>query len=280
MIAIVDGGSTKCDWYITNADYSQHFEIQTIGFNPNLISEQKILHEIENTPLLSTHKNNIKKIYFFGAGCGTQENKKRLQKIFQKHFVKAQAIIENDLMGAVRSVYNGEKAVIGILGTGSNSCFFDGNSLLQISPSLGYILGDEGSGNALGKAILRAYFMKTLPEELSENFKKKYHLTIQDVLENLYQKSQPNVYLAKFSEFIFEYKNDDFIKRLIKIEFQKYIDYQILPYLKYQPKEFHFVGSIAHHYKDLLIETVQENNIKIDNIIKKPIDGLVKSIIK
>ena len=160
MIAIVDGGSTKCDWYITNADYSQHFEIQTIGFNPNLISEQKILHEIENTPLLSTHKNSIKKIYFFGAGCGTQENKKRLQKIFQKHFVKAQAIIENDLMGAVRSVYNGEKAVIGILGTGSNSCFFDGNSLLQISPSLGYILGDEGSGNALGKAILRAYFMK------------------------------------------------------------------------------------------------------------------------
>ena len=182
MIAIVDGGSTKCDWVILENSGKISQKTESVGFNPNIINADLIPQEIEKNPHLFLIKNQLDYIYFYGSGCGTVENALLVETQLQKVFPYAKVTVKEDLTAAAYAAYNGKPAIVCILGTGSNSCYFDGESIRRDLPSLGFLIGDEGSGSALGKHLVRRFFMKKLPQDLHQEFVETYHLTIEDAI--------------------------------------------------------------------------------------------------
>ncbi len=176
MVAIVDGGSTKCDWVILD-DFNKVFlKTETIGFNPNNIAAELIVPEIEKNVSLGSVKNSIKKVFFYGSGCGIPENCAIIERELEKFFIHAEIKAKEDLTAAAYAAYRGTPAIVCILGTGSNSCFFDGEYVKIKLPSLGFLVGDEGSGSSIGKQLVRRFFMQKLPQDLSSEFEETYKL--------------------------------------------------------------------------------------------------------
>ena len=203
MIAIVDGGATKCDWVLLHENSKEELlKTQTIGLNPNIIAHDKIANEIEKNPDLIKIKNDLKNIYFYGAGCGFDENKKIVKSEIQKVFPNAEISVQEDLTAAAYAAYQGTPVIVCILGTGSNSCLFDGETLHRELPSLGYMLGDEGSGSAIGKAVVRDFFMKKLPKDLADEFEQTYQLSAAQLIQKIYHSPMANSYLASFNKFV------------------------------------------------------------------------------
>lgn len=275
MIFIVDGGSTKCDWVLVDLYGNIHAQTHTQGMNPNGMDTQNIPTELSKNTLLNEQKNNVTHLFFYGSGCGFVENQEKIQKALQIFFPKANILVKDDLTAAAYSAYQGSPCIVGILGTGSNSCFFNGEKIEKTLPSLGYLLGDEGSGYSLGKALVKHYFMKKLPPDLHQEFEENFSIKIEDFIKNIYHKPKPNAYLATFNPFLLERKEHFYIKNLLISEFRKYFENQILPYKK-ENTEVNFVGSIAHLYEDVLREITQEFSLKIGTIVQKPIENLVK----
>lgn len=276
MIAIVDGGSTKCDWVLLDESGDIVEYAQTIGFNPNIIQEDLIPVEILKNTLLTEHRFHIKHLFFYGSGCGVEENKKRMEASMSKIFSHAHIVIKEDLTAAAYAAYNGKPAIICILGTGSNSCYFDGQSIRRDLPSLGFLIGDEGSGSALGKTLVRNYFMKKMPEDLQQEFRKEYNLNIEELIQHLYHKPRVNAYLAQFSKFIIQRKNHPYLQHLVYEELKNYLDYQVIPYEESKNCEINFVGSIAYYYEDILKAVASDMHLKIGKIVQKPIESLVE----
>lgn len=276
MIAIVDGGSTKCDWVILDDHHQLSCTTKTIGFNPNLIDVQKIPDELSGNAELSDIKFKIKHLYFYGSGCGIPENKKKVEVALQEYFTNAKITVKEDLTAAAYSAYNGKPAIVCILGTGSNSCYFDGLEVRTELPSLGFLIGDDGSGCALGKILVKNYFMKKLPADLHEEFSAEYHLNIEDLIKNMYHSPRANAYLADFSKFIVERKEHPYMQHLVFQEMKNYLDYQVLPYEQSQNCEINFIGSIAYFYEDILRAAAAEFHLNIGKIVQKPIESLVE----
>lgn len=275
MIAIVDGGSTKSDWVILD-DSKEHFRTtQTIGFNPNMMSVDKIPEELQKNEQLSGIKFKIKHLFFYGSGCGLQENKDKIRHAFEHFFTNAHIVVEGDLTAAAYSAYNGNPAIVCILGTGSNSCYFDGKKLRVELPSLGFLIGDDGSGCALGKTLVKNYFMKKLPADLHQEFTETYQLRIEDLIKNMYHNPRANAYLAEFSKFILKRKNHPFLQHLVFEELKNYFEFQVLPYEESKTSEINFIGSIAYYYEDILRSVAAEFHLKIGMVVQKPIDNLV-----
>lgn len=275
MIAIVDGGSTKSDWVILSKSGETIHTTHTIGFNPNIIDVDKIPAELQGNTLLSELKFKIQHLFFYGSGCGVEDNKLRLQKALNHFFTNAKILVKEDLLAAAYSAYNGKPAIVGILGTGSNSCYFDGKHLKLELPSLGFLIGDDGSGCALGKIMVKNYFMKKLPEDLHQDFSETYQLKIEDLIKNMYHNPRANAYLADFSKFMLDRKSHPFIQHLIFQEMKNYFEYQILPYEESKTCEINFVGSIAYYYEDIIRAAAAEFHLNIGTIVQKPIDNLV-----
>lgn len=276
MIAIIDGGATKCDWVLLKNDKSNLLITQTIGLNPNIINHNQIPIEIEKNNELLSIKDSLEYIYFYGAGCGFDENKKVVKKELQKIFTKANILVEEDLTASAYSLYRGTPVIACILGTGSNSCLFDGKSIHRELPSLGHLLGDEGSGGAIGRLLLRDFFMKKLPKDLSEDFKNTYQLTAAEFVKKIYHMPMANSYLASFNKFVAERKNHPYMQNMIFLEFKKFFEYHILPYNDCHSYEINFVGSVAYIYKDILSSVASYYNLNVGTIIQKPIDNLVE----
>lgn len=280
MVAIVDGGSTKCDWVILD-DFNQIFlKTETIGFNPNSIAAELIVPEVEKNINLMTVKNSITKVFFYGSGCGTAKNCLILEQELSKVFSKAEFIIKEDLTAAAYAAYTGKPAIVCILGTGSNSCYFDGKAVDIQLPSLGYLLGDEGSGSAIGKQVVKHFFMKKLPEDLHQEFEENYHLTIEDALKNMYHNSRPNAFLADFNRFVVERKEHPYFQKMIYQEMRNFFEYQVLPYKEASTSEINFIGSIAYYYEPILRSVAQELSLNVGIIVQRPIEGLVDYHIK
>ncbi|WP_233899969.1 N-acetylglucosamine kinase [Tenacibaculum piscium] len=277
MILIADGGSTKVDWIALNSSKKEVFRTQTLGLNPNILSKKKLLTILENCADLKKYQKAIKKIYFYGAGCGTQIPKDILTEILLDFFsATTNVLVQEDILGAVYATAKNKKAIVCILGTGSNSCYFNGKELTYISPSLGYSVMDEASGNYFGKKLLRDFFYQKMPAEIAHNFEKEFNLHPDFIKQNLYQNQSPNRYLATFAKFMFSYKNTRYIQKLVKKGFQQFFKYHVLAYQKNKEIPVYFVGSIAFYFKDILEEVALKNNIKITNIIEKPIHNLMK----
>ncbi|WP_299886135.1 N-acetylglucosamine kinase [uncultured Lacinutrix sp.] len=278
MLLIADSGSTKCDWVIYKDINQEPFKIRTKGINPAVLSKKKLKGIIIKNLELYKYKDLITSIYFFGAGCGTKKNQNKIDNILTSFFKKAKSNTKEDIMAAVYATTN-TPAVVCILGTGSNCCYFDGTNITLKTPALGYIIMDEGSGNHLGKNLLQSYYYKKMPIELRLKFEKKFNLKEKKVIKKLYHSSTPNKYLAEFSLFLFENKDNPFIKNLIIDAMDKFIENHILQYseeLKTVP--LHFVGSIAYFAKDYIEIALNKKGLKASSFIRRPIDNLINHI--
>lgn len=279
MILIVDSGSTKCDWIAVNNNGKQILEkIRTLGLNPAILKENKLIKIIKSSPELMEHKNNVTHIFFYGAGCGTEKPRLALLKILEDIFINAEVEVQEDTWAAVRATINqdDEAAVVCILGTGSNCSYYDGTLLHQRVKSLGYTLMDDASGNYYGKELIRDYYFNHMPEVLKVSFNEKYDLDADFIKNNLYKQPNPNAYLASFAEFMFLNKDSEYIKELIKSGLRRFAKNMILQFKnEIQVVPVHFAGSIAFFSEDEIREVAQEFNFKVGNIVRRPIEGLV-----
>ena len=276
MIAIVDGGSTKCDWVILENTGKVSQKTESVGFNPNIISADLIPQEIEKNPHLFLIKNQLDYVYFYGSGCGTEENALLVETQLQKVFPYAKVTVKEDLTAAAYAAYKGKPAIVCILGTGSNSCYFDGKSVRRDLPSLGFLIGDEGSGSAIGKHLVRRFFMKKLPQDLHQEFVETYHLTIDDAIKNMYHNPRANAYLAEFNKFVIQRKQHPYFQNMVFDEMKNFFEYQVLPYEEAREAEINFIGSIAYYYEDILRAAAAELNLTVGHIVQKPIESLVE----
>ncbi|WP_414847559.1 ATPase [Chryseobacterium sp. IT-36CA2] len=279
MVAIVDGGSTKCDWVILDDFQKVFLKTETIGFNPNNTKAELIVPEIEKNTNLGAVKNSITKVFFYGSGCGIASNRAIIQKELQRVFTKAEIIVKEDLTAAAYAAYNGKPAIVCILGTGSNSCYFDGTDLKVKLPSLGFLM-DDGNGSSIGKQLVRRYFMQKLPDDLHQEFEDTYHLSIEEVLKNMYHTSMPNAYLANFNKFVVERKDHPYFKKMVFDEMLSFFEFQVLPYEESKEAEINFIGSIAYYYENILRSAAAELNLNVGHVVQKPIESLVDYHIK
>ena len=194
----------------------------------------------------------------------------------QSIFVNAKISIEEDMLAAVYASTGKEPALVCILGTGSNSCYFDGNKTQMLTPSLGYILMDEASGNYFGKKLIIDYYYHKMPKRIAEKFEKEFNLDADFIKQNLYREPNPNMYLANFAKFMFEFKEDKYIKRIIKKGFQEFFKYRVLSYNKSPETAIYFIGSIAFYFRDILEKIAHKNQLKITDVIQRPIDNLLE----
>ena len=276
MKIIVDSGSTKTDWIGIDDGGNKLFETQTLGLNPQVLTEHILEERIINNYDLYQVRKEVTKIYFYGAGCGTEPPNKLLKKVFTPIFVNADINIKEDTYAAVYSCCKpGEKAIVSIIGTGSNCSYFDGNKIHQKITSLGYVLMDDASGNYFGRQLLRDYYFNMMPKELGIKFKNKFNLKAEFIKDSLYKKPNPNTYLAKFAKFLIENKDLKYSKELIKKGFTLFVENQINQFENSNKVSLHFVGSVGFYLQENLKTVLELKGLKIGKVIKKPIDGLV-----
>jgi N-acetylglucosamine kinase-like BadF-type ATPase len=275
MILIADGGSTKVDWIALDSDNTETFRARTLGLNPAVVDAVELRNRIVNMFQLMSVKDEVTAIHFYGAGCGTPTPIEILKKILESIFVNATVSIAEDMLGAVYAATGLNPALVCILGTGSNSCYFDGEKVHMKTASLGYTLMDEASGNAFGKKLLQDFYYEKMPKQIAQKFQEQFELDIDIVKFNLYRQPNPNMYLATFAKFMFDFKEEEYIKKIIKKEFQKFFDYRILPYQKTAETPIYFIGSIAFYFREILEKVAAKHQLKITGIIQRPIDNLV-----
>lgn len=274
MILIADSGSTKTDWRLVN-ETEQVQSFQTIGFNPYYISEQQILDELSKSALTEI-KQQVTQVFFYGAGCSSEAKSGEIKQALQQFFTKATIEVDHDLLAAARSLSGNKAGLVAILGTGSNTCFFDGTTIVKNVSSLGYILGDEGSGAHLGKTLVTAYLNNELSTELQQAFQQKYQLTLLDILDAVYKKPLPNRFLAQFAPFVLEHKQHPQIAAIINACFSQFFEKHICKYENYQQYPLNMVGSIGFVFKNEIEQLATHFGVNMGIVIKQPIDGLVK----
>jgi N-acetylglucosamine kinase-like BadF-type ATPase len=278
MIFLIDSGSTKTDWIAVDKNGSQLFEkVRTKGLNPAILTTNELLGRIQENDVLRNNKDKVEKIFFYGAGCGTDAPNLALAQVLRSYFKNAEVTVEEDTLAAVYSTINdNEPAVVCIMGTGSNCTYYDGHKAHQRVKSLGYILMDDASGNYYGKELIRDYFYKHMPVKLRIAFKEKYNMDEDFIKYNIYKEPNPNAYLASFAEFMFLHKESEYITELIKSgvrSLAKNMIFQFKEELKTAP--VHFAGTIAFLSQDEIREVGAEMGFKVGNFIRRPIEGLV-----
>ena len=276
MILIVESGSTKTDWIALDNQGNKVFSTQTLGLNPQSMSNEILNERIKNNYDIYKNRENVDKIFFYGTGLGVKSTKERILKVFKLIFINSEFDIKEDTYAAVYSVSDpGKPSIVNIIGTGSNCTYFDGKEIFQKVHSLGYVVMDYASGNYYGKYLIRAYYFNKMPKRLREEFTKKFDLSANTIKENLYRKENPNTYLASFAKFIINNKSDSYFKDIIEKGLRRFIDYQIMQYDNYKSVDIHYVGSIAYCLKEEITKVGNEYGLKTSKFVKKPIVGLV-----
>jgi len=274
MILIADSGSTKTDWVLWNKQSNQPSNYQSKGLNPFFVDSEEIAETLKST--FSTEElQQVDNIYFYGSGCSSIASQKIVSDGLLLACPKAKTEISHDLLAAARALSGTKPGIACILGTGSNSCVYDGEIVIEEGVSFGYILGDEGSGNHLGRKLLKAIFTKKAPEHIIEAFKLSYpHLGLSKLLQHLYQLASPNKFLASFSPFIKAHLHDAFMRNLIEESFDEFFEFFVFNFYKKYNYPVHFMGSIAWNYKSELINCLKKHEIRYENVIPNPIQQL------
>ncbi|SCY07875.1 BadF-type ATPase [Nonlabens sp. Hel1_33_55] len=277
MILLTDSGSTKCDWIALSDDGEQLFKARTRGMNPAILSVEDLQQRLEESEDLVKNRDKATKVYFYGAGCGTEKPRMALQALLTTYFKNADVVVKEDTAAAVYAAVGDEPGVVCILGTGSNCCYSDGKKLHQKVVSLGYTLMDEASGNWYGKELIRDYYFKNMPENLRKEFSAAYDMSDDHIKYNLYKQPNPNAFLAGHAEFIFQHLDERYIKKLLRRGLRKFSRNMILQFHEeIKSCEVHFVGSIAHFAKSRIQQVAEEFDYEVGNIVRRPIDGLVE----
>lgn len=275
MLLIADSGSTKTSWRLAD-DNKKIYHFLTDGLNPYFKSHGEIVEEIE-TVLVPQFPQGAKitRIYFYGAGCSSQNKCELVQDALLQCFPGAKATINHDILGAAHAACANTEGIVCILGTGSNSCLYDGQKIVNVIGGLGYILGDEGSGSHLGKNLIEAYLNKELPQELSKAFDNMYHLTKEEIEKRVYEKPQANRFLASFSKFIGEHKQDSYLSKMVEGCFDVFLEKHVCRYPDFAKKQVHFIGSVAYNYAEILRKSALKKGITIGKILPYPVEELM-----
>ncbi|KXO01051.1 N-acetylglucosamine kinase [Aequorivita aquimaris] len=275
MTLITDGGSTKCDWVLLDNSGEVVFKTATSGLNPTVVPKEELLLRIASNETLKSIFNSVEILDFYGAGCGTTTPRSILKDVLEALFTKAKVNVSEDMAAAVFAATT-KPGIVCILGTGSNSCYFDGTEIHAPIPALGFILMDEASGNYFGKRLIRDYYYQRMPKEIAAEFENKFNLEADEIKMNLYKKPNPNAYLASFAQFIFTQKEiNPYFYALIKEGISNFIECRILCYEKAHEVPIHFIGSIAHFSEEIIKECFAAHNLELGNIVQRPIDGLI-----
>lgn len=275
MILIADSGSTKCHWILLDQTGSILKEYKTIGFNPYFIDSKTIIYNLEKSEL-KENKENIEKIFFYGAGCSSKEKNKIIYKALKDFFKKPEIQIKHDLEASCYALYKGKSNITCILGTGSNSCFFNGETITQKNPSLGFLLGDEASGNFFGKKILNYYFNNILSNDLKLKLESEFITDLKVINQNIYNNNKANVFLAGYFPFVIKNRNHPIIKDIINTSLEKFFHLHIKCFDDYKDLEINFSGSVAYFLKKEIAVFLNTKKCILGEIIQNPIKNLVK----
>lgn len=273
-IILADSGSTKIDWRIISDQ-----EVKTIfttGFNPYYQADDDF-KKIVKEDLLPHVTGQVHSIYFYGTGVSSERNVQTITNVFKENFKSVQVVeLAWDLLGTARALCGTSAGIACILGTGSNSCEFDGKNIVGNIANLGWILADEASGCAIGKRFIFDYYRKKMPADLAKKVKDTYNLQLDDTLEKVYSGQKPGTFVAGFCKFVGENIKEEYCTNLVKDCFRQFFTEVISRYPSYQKSPIHFTGSIAYHFTDLLKEVAAEYKTTVGKILKGPMDALVE----
>ncbi len=270
---IADSGATKCEWCLI-ADGNKK-KIITTGISPYFLNEEQIYLLLQKQLVPKLKEAVINEVHFYGTGLSNQNNVEMLKAVLKKTFKKAKISVETDLMAAARALCGREKGIACILGTGSNSCFYNGRKMIKNSPGIGYILGDEGSGAYLGKKVIQHYLYQTFDEELMTSFEKRFLTSPIEILENVYKKPMANRYLASFAIFLAENRGHYMIENIIEDGLNEFFFTHIYKYKESWTHPINFIGSIAYGFKDILQELCNGYELELGKVMKAPMKGLI-----
>jgi glucosamine kinase len=272
-ILIADSGSTKCEWCFISNNRKQIIETQ--GASPYFLNESQIISMIRHELLPALNKKKPTHIYFYGTGCAAPANRAMIKRALTHIFPFAKVEVEHDLTGAARALCGKNKGIVAILGTGSNSGYFNGKKIIRNSPGLGYVLGDEGSGAYLGRKVLQYFLYKTFDAELHHTFTNKYRLAAADILDAVYKKPLPNRYIASFTMFLSENRGHYMIENIIEDGLWDFFSIHLARYPESGRVPVYFTGSVSFGFQDILQELCRTFGWQAGNFLAKPMDGLI-----
>jgi len=276
MKLIADGGSTKTNWCLVN-DEGKKVYFNTEGYNPYFISKEYIIESLNKNLPEDLDRTLLTEVNYYGAGCSTEEKRKLVQEAMSVVYANAKVNIGHDLLAAARALLGHTEGFAAILGTGTNTCIYDGKNVIQNIDSGAYILGDEGSGCYIGKKLLIDYLRGYMPEAVRKNFWETYHLTPDDVNEQVYSQPLANRFCAGFSKFVYDNNvHLEYTRNLVKTSFEDFFLNLVTHYPNYKNYSFNCIGSVGYNFRNVLEEVVTENGMKMGIIIRSPIDNLVK----
>lgn len=272
-ILIADSGSTKTEWCLLEGNKKK--KIVTQGLSPYFFNTEQI-REILAKELYPKLKNSTPdEVFFYGTGCSNPANADIVKKAIKPFYPKAKIKVDHDLSGAAKALCGNEKGIACILGTGSNSCFYNGKKIVKNSPGLGFVLGDEGSGAYLGKKVIQYYLYNTFDEDLMERFKAKYQTSSSEILEAVYKKPLPNRYLAGFAIFLAENRGHFMIENIIEDGFNDFFFNHVYKYRESWSLPINFIGSIAHGFRDVLKDLCDSYELQLGTVLQNPMQGLI-----
>ena len=274
VILIADSGSSKTQWCLLDGNKKKN--LSTLGLSPYFLSGPQIT-EILDKDVLPKIKNNLPdEVYFYGTGCSNAGNAKLVGQSIKSVFPSATVNVDHDLTGAARALCGHERGIACILGTGANSCFYNGKKIMKNSPGLGYVLGDEGSGAYLGKKVVQYYLYNTFDPDIMDRFNIKFNTTPAEILDSVYKKPLPNKYLASFAMFLAENRGHFMIENILEDGFNDFFFNHIYKYRESWSLPINFTGSVAYGFRDVLKDLCSSYELQLGKVIKHPMDGLIQ----
>ena len=274
-VLIADSGSTKADWCLLQSGKKKR-RMFTQGISPYFLLDHQIVDILQQELLKQLRGIAIDEIHYYGTGCASPENVKLVKRCLRTVFPGTAIQVNHDLLGAARALCGREKGVACILGTGSNSCYYNGRRIVKNSPGIGFILGDEGSGADLGKKVVQHYLYDTFDADLMDRFRAKYTATGFEILDAVYRGPLPNRYLADFAGFLAENRGHFMIENIIEDSFSSFIFNHVYKYRESWTLPIHFVGSVAYGFRDMLKSVCSGYELQLGTVMKQPMDGLIR----
>jgi glucosamine kinase len=270
---IADSGATKCEWVLLNEGKKK--TILTAGISPYFLTGEQVVEQLQKQLIAKLGKGQIDQVHFYGTGLGNAENVVMIKAALKQVFKRAKINTNTDLLAAARALCGTSRGIACILGTGSNSCYFNGKKIIKNSPGLGYVLGDEGSGAYLGKKVVQYYLYNTFDDDLRSRFDARFETNSTEILESVYKKPLPNRYLAGFAIFLAENRGHYMIENIIEDGLNDFFFNHLYKYRESWTLPIHFIGSIAFGFKDVLQDLCNTYELELGKVLKNPMPGLI-----
>jgi glucosamine kinase len=275
MKLIAESGGTKTQWCCI-AGSKESDIINTTGLNPNFVTGDTIRSVISSEVLPVFNCPDIEKVWFYGAGCAGRAMEKKVRDAIGSLLPSSEVFVYSDLIGAARSLLGTEEGFVCMLGTGSNSGYYDGNTIVANVPPLGFILGDEGSGAYLGKRVLADFIRGIMPPDLSEDFRIRYGPEKDDIVSHVYRGIFPSKFIGGFVQFLKDYLDHEYCRDLVRKSFEEFVQRNLKLYAVTGKTEIAVTGSVAWHFREILEEVLNENGFILSTIAREPITGLIR----